>query len=205
MFGLALRSGDVRLSIQTMTTRRFSCLGLLAVWLCPIPGRCGQGLPSAPNPPDPLLAHQIVARVLIFISNDCPIANRYCPEFRRLHQRYAPCGVAIWLVHSDPEETADSIREHDREYRLDLPSLRDPDQSLARLAKAQVVPSAAVFLADGTLVYHGRIDDRFAELGREHQEASQHDLENAIEAVLSKRPIKVSATKAVGCYIPGIH
>jgi len=156
----------------------------------------------ATRPADPLLAAHINAKVLIFVNNDCPIANRYSPEIRRLHAQYAPRGVAFWLVHSDGEETPVSIREHDREYGLELPTLLDPHHSLVRMAKAEVVPSAAVFGSDGQLVYHGRIDDRFAEIGRERQQPSRHDLQEALEAVLAHRPVVVPATKAVGCYIP---
>ena len=170
----------------------------------------GSGLPEdlraiEQRPQDALLAGQIVARVVIFVSNDCPIANRYAPEFRRLHKRFAPRGVAFWLVHSDPDETLAQIRDHDRQYNLNLPTLRDPRQELARFAQAQVVPSAAVFGAQGELVYRGRIDDRFAEIGRERPRATRHDLEDALEAVVAHRPVKVRETQAVGCYIPESH
>jgi len=155
------------------------------------------------RPTDPLLpATNPVARVFIFVSNDCPIANRYAPDLRRLHQVYTPRGVAVWLVHADPEETLASVRQHDREYNLNLPVALDPDHSLAKLCHAEVTPSAAVFTADGQLVYRGRIDDRFVELGRERPEPSRRDLQEAIEAVLAKRPVPVPVTKAIGCYLP---
>jgi hypothetical protein len=140
--------------------------------------------------------------VLIFISNDCPIANRYAPEIRRLHDRFSQRGVAFWLVHADPSETPAQIREHSRQYDLNLPEIRDPHHQLVRLAIAEVTPSAAVFAPGKTLVYHGRIDDRFVELGRERPEAMHHDLADAVEALLDHRAVHISAAKAVGCYIP---
>ncbi|HVV71979.1 MAG TPA: hypothetical protein VHI52_10845, partial [Verrucomicrobiae bacterium] len=33
--------------------------------------------------------------VLVFISNDCPIANRYVPELKRLQHQFGPRGVAF--------------------------------------------------------------------------------------------------------------
>jgi len=66
-----------------------------------------------------------------------------------------------------------------------------------------VIPSASVFTANCNLVYHGRIDDRFVELGRERSEPSQHDLADALDALLAGRKVPVKTTKAVGCYIPG--
>ena len=33
--------------------------------------------------------------VLIFISTDCPISNRYAPEIKRLHDEFAPKGRSL--------------------------------------------------------------------------------------------------------------
>jgi len=144
---------------------------------------------------------EVAAKVYLFVNNDCPIANQYSPEIRRLHQLYAPRGVAFWLVHCDSEETETSVREHDRHYDLSLPVIMDLNQSLARRCQVEVVPSAAVFSARDELVYHGRIDDRFADIGRERPQASKHDLAEALEAILDHRPVPTPTTSAVGCYI----
>jgi hypothetical protein len=40
--------------------------------------------------------------VLVFVRTDCPISNRYAPELRRLQDRFAPRGMAFWLVYPDP-------------------------------------------------------------------------------------------------------
>ena len=155
------------------------------------------------RPADPALrSTNVLARVLIFVSNDCPISNRYCPEIRKLHDAYAPRGIAFWLVHSDADETLASVREHDREYNLNLPCVMDPDHALARHCQAEIIPSVAVFAADGRLLYRGRIDDRFAELGRERPKPSRRDLQEALDAILAHRPVTVAVTKAVGCYMP---
>jgi len=154
------------------------------------------------KPQDILHSGHPSATVLIFVSNDCPIANRYVPELQKLRDHFAPRGAVFWLVHSDPSETVAAIRQHARQYHLDFPEARDPRHQLANLAKAEVTPTAAVFSRDGKLVYHGRIDDRFVELGRERPQATRHDLADALEAALDNRHVLVSATKAIGCYIP---
>src|SRR3989442_1606376 len=40
----------------------------------------------------------------IFISVDCPISNRYAPEIRRLHAKFAGRGVKFWLVYPNADE-----------------------------------------------------------------------------------------------------
>jgi hypothetical protein len=150
---------------------------------------------------DPL-ANTNAATVLIFISDDCPISNRYAPEFRRLEEAYGQRGVNFWLVHADKTETAAAIREHARQFDLTMPELRDPEQRLLKLAREDVTPSAAVFVPGGKLVYRGRIDDRVEDLGRERARAVRHDLADALDAVLAGRAVAVPETRAIGCSIP---
>jgi hypothetical protein len=58
-----------------------------------------------------------------------------------------------------------------------------------------------VFDARGDLVYRGRIDDRFVELGRERPAATKHDLEEALALTLAGKPVAPSTTLAFGCFI----
>ena len=151
---------------------------------------------------DPFKDKGAVAVTFVFVSNDCPISNRYVPELNRMYERFGPRGIAFWLVHADPSETSAAIRAHAREYGLKIPELRDPNHELVRVAQVGVTPSAAVFAPDQRLLYRGRIDDRFVALGRERPEAQQHELADALEAIVNHRPVAVTVTKAIGCYIP---
>jgi len=154
------------------------------------------------KPVDPFAEKSRTATVLIFISDDCPISNRYVPEFRRLQDEYVGRGVSFWLVHADATETAAEIREHARQFGLTIREIRDPEHRLARLSHAEVTPTAAVFTQGRTLVYHGRIDDRVVSLGQERPAPTQKDLVQALDAVLAGRPVPVPVTQAVGCLIP---
>lgn len=157
------------------------------------------------RPVDPLGDDRGVATVLIFTRSDCPISNRYAPEVIRLADRFAPAGVAFWLVYVDPEEGPQAIRRHLAEYGYDLPALRDPEHQLVRLAGARVTPEAAVYDGGGRAVYRGRIDDRYAALDRSRQNPATHDLEAALEAVLAGGEPLVERTQAVGCYIADLR
>jgi AhpC/TSA family len=153
---------------------------------------------------DILAAKQQKATVLIFVSDDCPISNRYIPEILRLQAAYAARGVQFWMVHPDGAEKAAAIRKHDHDFNLTVPALRDPRHDLARLAKAEVTPSAAVFTPGGQLAYHGRIDDRVAEFGEERPYPVRRNLAEALDAILSGRSVTETETKAVGCIISSV-
>jgi len=150
---------------------------------------------------DPFTAAEAKAIVFVFLSTDCPISNRYAPEIRRVEENVARSGVKFWLVYADADATPEAIRKHISDYRLPQQVLRDPRHALVRLAQARVTPEAAVFVPGAKLVYHGRIDNRYADLGKERPEATQHDLEEVLNAILQGKPVPYSTAKAVGCYI----
>ena len=139
--------------------------------------------------------------VLLFVSTDCPVSNRYAPEIARLHAEFVRLGLHFRLVYPNPLDTDAQIRKHLQAYGLPAIAERDPGHQLVRLAGATITPEAAVFDASGRLVYRGRIDDLFVELGRERPAATRHDLREALTALAAGRSIEPARTQAVGCYI----
>ncbi|HUQ87649.1 MAG TPA: hypothetical protein VM096_08830, partial [Vicinamibacterales bacterium] len=63
-----------------------------------------------------------------------------------------------------------------------------------------VTPEVAV-MRGSTLVYRGRIDDRYVELGRERPKPTRHDLEEALNAAIAGKTIAIRQTRAVGCIL----
>ena len=154
---------------------------------------------------DPLRSEGAPATVFLFTRDDCPISNRYAPEIQRLRGVFESQGVRFRLVYPDPDATAASIREHLAEYGHDGPALRDPRHELVRWAEVRVTPEAAVMAADGRIVYRGRIDDQWLELGRARPEPVRRDLEEALTAVLADEPVATPRTEAVGCFIADLR
>lgn len=148
------------------------------------------------------------AVVLFFTASDCPISNRYIPEIQRLAQEFGPRGVRVWFVYPNPGDSAPIVRAHQNEYAITANVVLDNRQTLAQMAHVSVTPEAAVFVPDGSKlreVYRGRIDDRYIAFGQERPQATHHDLENAIRAVLAKQPIPSPGGSPVGCSIVTLH
>ncbi len=140
--------------------------------------------------------------VLLFVTTDCPIANSYAPEIRSIAGEHADDPVRFFLVHVDPEVTVELAREHARDYGHELPILLDPDQELVRVVGATVTPEAALLDDSGELLYLGRIDDLYADLGRKRRFPRDRDLRAALTAVLEGRDVAAPRTRAVGCLMP---
>lgn len=139
--------------------------------------------------------------VLVFIGDDCPISNSYAPEISRLAARCAARHLALTLVNTDTQATAAMVRRHGQEYGLHCLTLLDPARALAKYAGATVTPEAVVYAPDGTLVYRGRIDNKYVDFGKARPQATTHDLRDAVDAFGAGRPVARRETKAVGCYL----
>lgn len=139
--------------------------------------------------------------VFLFVRTDCPISNRYAPTIQALNAQYKK-SAEFFLVYPVRSETAEQIRSHILEFGYKLRPLRDPDGELVKAAEITVTPEAAVFRTDGKLLYHGRIDDWYADFGRSKVAPSTHELSAAVEAAVAGKPIAVATMPAVGCFLP---
>jgi thiol-disulfide isomerase/thioredoxin len=142
------------------------------------------------------------AIVFLFTSTDCPISNRYAPEVQRVVSEFAGKGVVFRLVYPNSSDEAAAIREHMTAFSYAglMEALRDPAHALVRFAKATITPEAAV-VAGGRVVYRGRIDDRYVDLGLERPAPTRHDLADALAAVIAGQRVPHATTQAVGCFI----
>ena len=173
---------------------------------------CSVSLCSAAFGPTDLSGHPIDpfasparVRVLLFVRTDCPITQRYAPELQRLSGEFAQQPVAFWLIFPDPSETSPHIAANVRDYRFPGTPVLDPRHVLVKRAHAAIAPEAAVFDRGGRLLYHGRIDDRYVDIGKTRPAPSVHDLEEAISATLAGRAVAVSETHAVGCSLADVE
>ena len=151
---------------------------------------------------DPLDAPtSIKATVVLFVSVDCPVSNRYAPEVIRLHDRFKTQGIAFWIVYPNPAESVATITRHLEEYRYPSRALLDPTHAFVRAAGISMTPEAAVYDRAGRLVYRGRIDDRYVNIGLERPAPTRRDLEEVLIAITSGQAVTPRMTEAVGCYV----
>ena len=141
------------------------------------------------------------AVVLLFVSTDCPLSNRYVPEMNRLASAYATRGVAFFAVQGDATTPLDQVRAHVKEFGYTFPYLIDPEEALAAYTGAVATPEAAVLSPAGDLLYLGRLDNRMEDFGKERIRVTEFDLRDALDAVLAGKPVPHPRTKALGCAI----
>ena len=168
-------------------------LPLLAVLVQTLSGSAVDALASPPG---------TKAIVFLFTSTDCPISNRYSPDILGLADKYRQQGIVFRLIYPGRIDSPKAIHDHMSSfgYAGKLEAFRDPNLALAHFVGATVTPEAAV-VVHGAVAYHGRIDDRFPDIGIERATATTHDLADALQAIVEGRVVTHPVTHAFGCYI----
>ena len=151
-----------------------------------------------------LSRHGEKAVVLLFIRSDCPISNRYAPELQTLYKKYSPSGIEFLLVYPESGLTAAAMKQHGREYGYSIPAVLDPDHRYVARAKARVTPEAAVFVK-GQIVYLGRIDDWYVDVGKAKAQPEHRDLDEELAAISAGKVPPFHQTTSIGCVIENLR
>ncbi|MFT5286622.1 MAG: hypothetical protein ACI8TQ_002792 [Planctomycetota bacterium] len=135
----------------------------------------------------------------VFIDTECPISNRFAPRLNELHEAATEVGVAFYGVLSTPGLTVKAATNYRDEYKLRFPILFDRSGDLAKRLRPTHVPEAFVVDRLDQITYRGRIDDRFAAVGKPKTKFSSHDLLDAINAVSEGTQKSPERTDPIGC------
>jgi peroxiredoxin len=139
--------------------------------------------------------------VVIFSCNHCPYVRDYEDRMVSVQRDYLGKGVQLVAINSNdeksyPEDSFPKMVERARAKGFNFPYLRDESQNVAELFGAACTPHVFVFDRERALRYRGRIDD-----SRDPSKVTSHDLRNALDDLLSGRPVGVPDTRPFGCSI----
>jgi peroxiredoxin len=137
------------------------------------------------------------AVVVIFIATKCPYSNAYNDRMRDMAIAYEKQGVLFVGINSNKSEPAQEVASHAKQHGFTFPLMKDPDNKVADLYAAKHTPEVFVVDRTGKLRYHGRIDENY----EDPTKVASPDLKNALDAMITSKPIAKAETKAFGCSI----
>src|SRR5919107_3757885 len=142
------------------------------------------------------------AVTLIFTCNHCPYAQAWEDRIVQTQADYADRGVQVIAIHSnDPEQYPDDsfprMKERAQEKGFNFPYLFDESQEVARAYGAERTPEVFLFGKDGTLLYHGTVDDNY----EDPKAVKNYYLRDALDAALADEEPPVVETRPIGCTI----
>ena len=143
--------------------------------------------------------------VYVVIAPECPISNSYLPKLNRLHVDLREHGMELIGVVPSVAASRQSIDAFQRKFSVGFPIVPDAQQSLCRDLNATHTPQAILVNAAGTVVYSGRIDDRFTRIAGQQREVRHDSLQLAVGSFLNGESPEVSETEPVGCHIEFLH
>jgi peroxiredoxin len=142
------------------------------------------------------------ALVVFFTCNHCPYVRGSDEDTRRIVEKYQRHGIEFVGINSNSVNTNegdsfDAMVDRMRLERFPWIYLHDETQAVAKAYGALRTPHFFVFDTNGILVYTGRAIDK----PRDYTQATEHDLENALDALLSGKPITTPLTNPIGCNV----
>lgn len=143
--------------------------------------------------------------IIIFDCNTCPYSKAYNQRIIDLNKKYASQGYPVITINpNDPElSPGDSFKEmasNAKKKQYSFPYLVDESQDVARKFGASNTPHVFVLKKenkDFRVAYIGTIDNN----SRDASSADKKYVEEAVDALLTNKPVTTSRTKAIGCGI----
>ena len=140
--------------------------------------------------------------VVMFTCNHCPYVQAYEDRLIKLQSDFKDKGVIFVAINSNdeknyPEDSFENMIKRAKEKGYNFPYLRDKTQEIARNFGAIRTPEIFTFDKERTLRYHGEIDDNW----KEPNKVIKHTLKEALEALLSGKPVSEPETHAIGCTV----
>lgn len=143
--------------------------------------------------------------IVIFTCNTCPYAVAYEDRIIALDEKYAEKGFPVIAIMPNntevkPEDNMEAMRARAKAKGFTFPYLMDEGQKIYPQYGATKTPHVYILLKtpDGNQVqYIGAIDDNY----QDAKAVNQKYAEDAVDALLSGKPIKETQTRAIGCSI----
>lgn len=137
--------------------------------------------------------------IIIFDCNTCPYSKAYNERIIRLNEIYLPKGFPVIAINANDGngDSFDDMVRMANKKNYKYPFLFDETQQVAKAYGATNTPHVFVLTKELKVVYIGAIDDN----ARDAKAATKHYVEDAVNALMTNKPVPVTKTKAIGCGI----
>lgn len=139
--------------------------------------------------------------VFVFVSPECPLCKNYASELNSINNKYHDKNVQFFGVFSGKFYTNKQYQEYAKIYKINFTLINDEKKNLSKLFGAKVTPEVVVLDNKQFVRYKGQIDNWAYEIGKKRKIVTEHNLTDALDALLSGNKINKPQTHAVGCLI----
>ena len=140
--------------------------------------------------------------LVIFSCNHCLFVKAWESRISTIGNATQKRGIGVIAINpNDPtvyaEDRFEEMQKRAKERGFQFPYVVDATSDVARAFGATRTPECYLFDKNGKLVYHGAVDDNYADAAK----VDKHYIEDAINALVAGMDVPVKESKAVGCTI----
>lgn len=139
--------------------------------------------------------------VLFFVAPECPVSNRSLPAMQALATEFGSPRVRFLGLYPEPDAPLETLRRHAADFRINFPLATDRRQALVAHTGVTVTPEAVIADGRGTLLYRGRIDDRFVGFGQERAQPTREEVREILSALRRGERPAFRTAAGFGCQI----
>jgi hypothetical protein len=125
----------------------------------------------------------------IFVGTGCPATNAYAERFSQLAATYSAKGIDIVYLYPNRDDTPEAKITFHKSKQLGGRLIDDQGGAIAHLFDAHRTTEIFLAKADGTIVFHGAVDD-----SREAANVKQRYFAPAADELLAGKPVTVSSS-----------
>lgn len=139
--------------------------------------------------------------MVVFYSTTCPICQKLTLTLNEIYKQYKDSNVSFEVVFPSVYDTKNKILKFKKKYKLDMVCLEDDNLALVNKYNANVTPECFLIDENQQVVYSGKLNNWFYEIGKYRQIITENYLIDAINALLKTQPILTKRTEPIGCFI----
>lgn len=137
-----------------------------------------------------------------FLIDECRISENMTSEINYLKGHFDSPQFNYHCYFPSQSSTEKKISKFVKNYNINISCDTDHDKLKTKFYGATVAPEVVVYdEKNQKLIYRGRINNSFAEVGKRRHIISSYDLRIVLEDVLNQKKVNVVETQAIGCYI----
>jgi len=136
-----------------------------------------------------------------FLSDGCPMCQGYAGTMNRLAQEYEGQGVRFVGIFPNFYVTDSAIASFRHDFDIHFELKKDSGFVLTERFKASITPEVFLTDANDHVVYGGMIDNAYYQPGKRRGTTSIFYLKNALDNLLSNRPVGLAWSQPIGCVI----
>ncbi len=138
--------------------------------------------------------------LFVLADTQCPCVLAVEERIKNLSTRFKGKGLRVAYVFSTPGQKPIEIARYMQNHLIRFPAIVDKNQRILKMLDGRCSSEVYLFDQKGVLRYHGRVDNETFD----PKNATQHNLADAVSAVVQNKKVVRAQAPAMGCAIPRI-